>query len=173
MRKDNQGVTLIELIVVIIILGILAGGAFLGIRSLDSGNVQSSVKRIDALLDYVRVQNMSKDKTYYLLLEEVSGDYFARVQYPEDSSMVEVLSERLKLKNGTITFFSETSTGAESEKTIDSDVTPAVTMQLSFRKESGALEAGSDGYVRRIVVSSAGRTYTIYLVKATGKHYIE
>lgn len=177
MVRDNQGVTFIELIVVLIIIGILAGGAFIGIRSIDSGNAQSSVKRIDALLNYVRVQNMSRDKEYYLVLEEADREYIAKVQYRADldANRTDVLNEKLELKNGNITYYSAPdSSSLETAYRIASDTVPAVAMEISFNKETGALQAGDDGnYIRRIVISAAGRTYTINLVKATGKHYIE
>jgi prepilin-type N-terminal cleavage/methylation domain-containing protein len=174
LKRDNQGFTLIELIIVMIIVGILAGGAAIGFHSLDSGNAGSSVKRINALLDYVRVLNMSRDKEYYLVIEEVSGTYVAKVQ---DQAGTTSLTEKLKLKNGSITYYCDEGIDPADIYTVDSDVTPAVTLKIGFVKDSGSLRSNMFGseekYIKRVVVSAADRTYTIYLVKATGKHYIE
>ncbi len=186
MKNDNQGVTLIEIIIILFIISVLAGGATIGIQNLDAGNALSSVKRINALLDYVRVQNMSKDKSYYLLLEEESGAFYAEVVYDVGTVGItkSILKEKLKLKKGNITYICNPGTNPVADKsfTVDADVSPSNSLKLSFLKESGALEkiqepgapAGSElTYIRRILVSAAGRTNTIYLVAATGKHYIE
>jgi hypothetical protein len=172
--------------VVLVIIGIIAGGATIGIKNLDSGNATASVKRINALIDYVRVQNMSKDKSYYLVLKEESGAFYAEVQYDVGSVGIRkiVLKERLKLKNGSITYVCNPGGDPAADKsfTVYSNAISSVSLELSFIKESGALtkilepgaSIGSElTYVKRIMVSAAGRSYTINLVAATGKHYIE
>lgn len=172
MMKDNQGVTLIELIVVILIMGVLAGGAAIGVRSLDAGNVQSTVERVSALLDYVRIENMSKDKTYYLVIEKVDESYFAKVQYLDGVVRKDVLTEPLKLKDGTVTYYCEEGS-SELPYTVGEGAAPGVKLEISYNKGSGDFNFGSSGKIKRVVIRAASRNYTIYLVAATGKHYYE
>lgn len=172
MIKNNQGVTLVELIVVILIMGILAGTAMIGMKSIDAGNAQSTVNRVSALLDYVQVENMSKDKTYYLVIEKSGSSYIAKVQYDQSGTRKDVLTEKLKLKDGAVTYYTNAG-AAETAYTVDDIAVPSVTLEISYNKGSGDFHIGSSGEIKRIVISAAGRTHTIYLVTATGKHYIE
>lgn len=169
--KNNQGVTLIELIIVMLIMSVLAGAAIFGIRSLDSGNVRSTVKRIDTLIDYVRVENMSKFDTYYLEIEKKGGPFTAKVLKKDQSgNMSEVLSEELKLTGGTITYVCSNGT-SETEYAINE--VPPVILTISNYKSCGGFQPVMGGEIRRIVISAAGHTYTIGLVSETGKHYIK
>ena len=163
MRKDNRGVTLVELIVVMLIISILAGGTVIAVGSLDSGNTKSTVERIGALLDYVRVLNMSKDRTYYLVVKKEGEVFTAFVQY-DDGGRQNLLTETLKLKNGEIKYSTDM-----GEETVGADVS---SLELSFSKE-GSIPAGSGGEIKSILISGGGHSRIIHLVAATGKHYIE
>ncbi len=174
--KNNQGVTLIELIIVMLIISVLAGGAFFGIHSLDSGNTQSTAKKIDALLSYVRVQNMSKSYTYYLQIEETGGAFAANVVEDQGGGVQKkILTEKLKLSNGNITYTAVDSLNNTTNYQIES----GRILELSFTKDAGSIKTGVDsvdptgGDIKTITISAAGRNYTIRLVTTTGKHYIE
>jgi prepilin-type N-terminal cleavage/methylation domain-containing protein len=167
--KNNQGVTLVELIIVILIISILSGATIFGIRSLDSGNAQSTVKRINALLNLVRVENMSKDKPYYLVIEKVSDTYYATVQQPDGSNRKNILKEKLKLRDGVISYQS-----SNSMSTITRTVEAPVVLEVSYLKDTGAIRADGEGrFINSIDINTTGKSYTIFLISATGKHYIE
>ncbi len=163
LSKDNQGVTLVELIIVMLIISILAVGTVIGIRSLDSGKTKSTTERIGALLDYVRVLNMSKDKTYYLVIKKEEQAFTAYIQYDEGGRQ-NLLTEALKLKNGEIKYTSHI-----GEAVVGADTG---SLEISFSKE-GSIPVGSGGEINSIQISGGGRSRTIHLVAATGKHYIE
>lgn len=177
---DNRGVTLVELIVVVLIMGILSGSAVIGYRSLDSGNAKATVTRISALLDFVQVENMSMDKKYNLVIEKQGTSFVAKVQYEEVVSgrieRKDLLKETLKLKEGKITYYAQV---LEDEYVVDNTTTPPVTLEISYLKTSGAFRSkdldgdGVDDDIKRIEITSSGRKFTIYLVTATGKHYIK
>jgi prepilin-type N-terminal cleavage/methylation domain-containing protein len=175
---DDRGVTLVELIVVILIMGVLSGSAVIGYRSLDSGNAKATVTRISALLDYVQVENMSMDKNYYLVIEKQGTSFVAKVQSEVSGVRTDLLKETLRLKEGQITYYSQDSL-IENRYIVDDTTTPARTLEVSYQKASGALRSedmNGDGLaedLKRIELTSSGRQFTIYLVTATGKHYIK
>jgi prepilin-type N-terminal cleavage/methylation domain-containing protein len=180
--KDNQGVTLIELIVVMLMIGILSGGAFLGLRLLDSGNTGNAAKRIGASLDYTRILNMSKDKAYYMTIEQNADSFIARIYYEEKDSVTGIITEHdvkvenLKLKNGSIKY--TTSTGAGER---EYQVEASVKLMLSYNKATGAIMTYDSMThdllltedVKSVTINAGGHTDTILLVTATGKHYME
>ena len=173
---NDRGVTLVELILVILIMGILAGSGVIGYRSLDSGSAKATVTRISALLDYVQLENMSKDKTYYLVIEKQGNSFVAKVQYEVEDIRIDLLKEKLKLKEGKITYYIK---GSDIEYNVDDTSTPVVTLEISYLKASGAFrkaDMNGDGVeedISHIDIASSGRSFTIHLVTATGKHYIK
>jgi prepilin-type N-terminal cleavage/methylation domain-containing protein len=165
MRK-NQGVTIIELIIVMAIIGIITAGSYFGANMLGLGSAKSTVRRISSMLDAVQLENMTKSKTYYLVLSEEEGNYYLSVRCGTEGTE----REKLKLVRGQMKY--TTSDGIT--RLISGTPEPEVTAEICFKKDTGGLALNTKGeMIRRIEVSSAGRSYTIHLVEATGKHYIE
>jgi prepilin-type N-terminal cleavage/methylation domain-containing protein len=166
LKKDNHGVTLMELIVVMLIMAILAVGTVTGYNLFNVGSAKHAAEKINTKLGYVQIENMTKSEIYSLVIEkdEAEGDYKLSILY--GSSQLET-TEFLKLKEGQITYQYdnlETHTVGTGDKLV-----------ISFRKDTGGIKADSlSGLtVTRIGITSSGKTYDIRLVPATGKHFIE
>ncbi len=173
--KNNQGVTLIELIVVMAIAGILAGGSIVGVRMLGVGSAKRNVNRINSMLDYVQLENMTKSKTHYLVIREDDGSYIMEVRAGAQETSPIISKEELKLVRGEITYYDKI-----EEKTylVSSNPVPgreiSPKLEICFQKDTGGIAMNTHNeIITRIGVTSGGSSYSIYLVEATGKHYID
>ncbi len=185
--KDNQGFTLIELIIVMIIMTILAGGAMLGVNTLFTGSAQTSMERVKAMLNLVRTENMSKEKNYFLSIEEDQGKYYLlkRIKDNTPEALEETVSRvALDLRQGEISYWDETMNEGEAPILVHRDPVPgrntSPQLTVCFSKDSGNFiayrEHPSDvptPIVTAIQIEAMGRSYVIHLVKETGKYYVE
>ena len=74
--KSNKGVTIIELIVVIAILGVLIGGVALTFRIVNSADIKGCTQTIDSSLEKVKNECMSKiDQSFLVLYKSTDNDY--------------------------------------------------------------------------------------------------
>ena len=173
--KNNQGVTLIELIIVIAIAGILAGGSIFGARMLGIGSAKRYVNRINSMLDYVQMENMTKNKTHYLIIREENGSYIMEVKAGSQATSPIISREELKLVRGEITYQKKndgTTFLVSSTPVPGRDI--STKLEVCFQKDTGGIALNTQNeIITRVEVTSAGSSYTIYLVEATGKHYID
>ena len=77
-KLNNRGFTLVELIVVIAILGILAGVMSYSVNQIFSGQARQFADEYDALLTQCRVSTLSgaAAPTYVMLCQDSGGDYY-------------------------------------------------------------------------------------------------
>ena len=86
-RTDSRrGVTLIEMMVVVVILGIAAAIVFprLNAGALEAARLRSSARRVAALATHLRDQAIIDRKTYALHVNVPDGAYWATVVTPKD-----------------------------------------------------------------------------------------
>lgn len=151
-RKLNQaGMSLVELVVVILIIGILSATAGVGISFFNRMNATSAAEKLASALERSRLLTISADRSVELVLEKEDTEYFAVVKEAG------VETDRVKIGNTALVI-----------KVNDIEVTDTLDFTFSYNKSNGSF---SSAYNK--VVIEGNQTKTVYLVNATGRCYIE
>ena len=152
-KLDNRGFTLTELIVVIAILGILAGALTASVGQIFSNQTRKFVNDCDAMLSRCRVETLSgaPANTRMELRLDSDGHYYAAF-YEGDTMMDE---EQLKNKNVTCSYVTSGT---------DTPITESNALTISFNRSTGAMNEP------HTQINIGGQKIT--LVPTTGYHTI-
>lgn len=165
-RLNHAGITLIELLLVIAILSIAVGIASVSISLVFSRDSEGCAKTIDGALGTTRMNSMAQEGVLTMTI-----DTTARM-VTVDSTIKGRLLEKTIPTRVSVSF---------EEKGGVVDLSSNTQLVVEFDKSTGKVKtittdggAAVDGTVCRIhCVSENGKTVTVILVKATGKHYVE
>ena len=181
-RKDDRGFSLVELIVVILIMGVLAGGGIAAVNSIYHANAERAAKKLCNLMDIARSKAMAlnnDDPTNIVdiklkIYTDTDGTNYAGVY--QGDTLIEPASPE-KLSNYKVTIKAGKKNSAEADR-ITISTTP---LEYSFKKSSGGIKSvklGTDvttneddeKFYADIIVEGAS-TYKIIVVPATGRCY--
>lgn len=162
---DQRGITLVEIIIVIAIIGIFASSAVMMLGHLHYANTQKVVKTLDAALDQLQVQTLSKTGKYYMYVYKLSDGYYMRILPDNLSSFDEskLTADGTKLCNNTIRLWGIQAGTPTEIKEKDYYV------KVSYTKT--ALFNSSDTNIDEIEIDGVPK-YNLKLVMDTGKHFI-
>ncbi len=171
--RNDKGMSLAEIILVIAILAIFAGGAIGGMSYIRYGNAKTCASEINAALDRVRLEAMSRAEKPFLYIYQSGDSYYMKVSTePATEALLDATGTRLG--NRQLRLFYETTVSASSIEI--GNFASGSYMQLGFEKGTGGISANpaDSSYYNKIMVADSDGTprYTITLVKATGKHFI-
>lgn len=153
---EKDGFSLIEMMIVIAILGILMGGIALSYNLVRSADTKGTAYDIDSNLTNLKSRSMGSNKQIYMHLYRYSGDVY--VDYTEEESYTPA---------GVGEIIGDSAVTVSCDGTVISD--GSVTT-IAIQKKDGAFMEGPE----EIKVSSEdGTSYVVYLIKDTGKHYVE
>ena len=106
---NQKGVTLVEIILVIAIIGILASTSVMLIGHLRYADTKKAVKTVDSSLDKLQVQTMSKADTPYLYIYHLSDGCYMKIMNDDvtsfDSSKFD--KKGVKLSNNRVDIYME------------------------------------------------------------------
>lgn len=164
MRKrkhlGQNGITLVEIIIVIAIIGILASTSVMMIGHLHYADTQKVVKTLDTSLDALQVKTMSKAGNYYMYVYHLQDGYY--VQILEDNltgfDSAKLTADGTKLSNNTIKILKDGSELAENS-----------CFKIAYTKQATFDTANTE--VSTIKIDGVPE-YTIRLVADTGKHFV-
>ena len=84
----SKGITLIELLVIVAILGIFSGIGYVSFTSVDTGsNFRANKKTISSYLERIRFKAFSDGKHYKVRIENVGNDMQIKLYQPDSSNV--------------------------------------------------------------------------------------
>lgn len=167
MRRDNRGISLVEIMLVIAILAVLGGVGIWGINTLTGRKAQQCSQKIVYSLERHRTTAMGKANAQYWLKVNGDGKVCVEERVTNDASA-----------GWSVTTTEIGSAGVKVKYTLDTDSIPkdisVDPLKLEFDRSSGAFKTqDGGGYCNEIYVSHGGKEFNITLVPLTGKVYIK
>lgn len=175
-KINNEGLSLVELIVVIAIMAIIAGASSIGVSFAFSRDAHQCAVKLNDAIYTARMNSMSKAGAYYMEVKMQDGEYVAVINDGTSEVYNEKISENGKIKN--IAF--ELNGAGDN-------ISDSKSVKIVFDKSKGNVReynnvgfsadgaAGTnvDGLIVFTIDQSRGnKSETVTLVTATGKHKI-
>lgn len=166
--KDNRGMSLIEIIIVVAIMGALIIGTSFTFGVVFNREEKAVIDRLDSELKKVKVETMSRS-TVIMKLYRSDLDNCYYVQYNINSAEYSVI--KISKKNTTLYY----ATSEPSAPLIEIGKTP---IEISYKRGSGALEptivsGASKKYIGKIATGHTSDAISIVFYPQTGKHKIQ
>ena len=170
LKNNNKGFSLVELIVMVLILAIVAATAVMSLSAMLRASTTRAAKELSSVLDKARIMSMTQvDGSLALhLYVDDSGQYCADIRpYSADSGVSGDEADPVVLSKGSVSMTAWPE-GAAAGQAVDE-----TGVDIVFSKSSGACAENRAGYRYEKIVISGAKTATVYLVKNTGRNYIE
>lgn len=173
-KRDNRGMTLVEIIIVLALMTVIAGLTGYGLSLVSNKPIQECTKKVEIALNRNRTNSMGKKEAW--------------VEFYIKDGRVTVLEHTLSGRTGATPLETETTIGDRDVNMrltySDGSVVPldGTHRRIAFARDSGALVGDDVANPDRVCVkieifkgtySSTGYKQTINLVPLTGKVTIE
>jgi len=160
MRRDNRGVSLVEIIIVLALITVVGGAMFYSISLISGKPAQKCAQKIVYSLDRHRTTAMGKVDSSYTLTRDSDDRVVLVESVTENGGVVNTTTVPIGEKSVTVKYVCD---GVETDLASGDLV-------LGFERGSGAFKKQSNGkYCTEIKVSKSGTEYVITLVPLTGK----
>lgn len=170
MHRNNNGISLVELLVVVAILSIAIGVTGIAVSFAGSKNTERCAKLVDDALESTRMNSLAREGVCALELDTTANTITSLVLDTVTGTMVPEGDAVLLPQRVTLTL---ESVGAF-------DLAASDVLRIQFDKSTGRVaRIEADGgtvsvnLVRIHSEDASGKRVTVVLVTATGKHMIE
>lgn len=161
---------MIELILVVAIIGIFTSLAGMGFGYLESGNVKSAARNIDATLSKLKIDTMKQNKQPVMYIYKKGSDYYMyctanSFTVPTGTGSAAVGQ---KIGNHNVKIWASGKTGTV-------DLNTGGSLEITFSKGNGTFTSKYEHiYVEHNDESGSGSgiKYDIEMILETGKHFI-
>nr|MBQ8252073.1 prepilin-type N-terminal cleavage/methylation domain-containing protein [Lachnospiraceae bacterium]MBQ8252716.1 prepilin-type N-terminal cleavage/methylation domain-containing protein [Lachnospiraceae bacterium] len=167
MKRNNAGMSIVEIVIVVAIIAILAGVGGYGIGQISGFRARECASKIASSLTQNKVKTLGKaTKTGNMAWElyRSGNDFYVRTVHNADGA--ESYSDEKNVNDGTLKVGYSDSVSGDPTWLNDGE-----NIRLCYDRSSGALcdESGNLTSIKRIVVNYGAKTYTIELKAMTGK----
>lgn len=162
-RYNNDGYSIIELIIVLAIIAIIISTVFYSIILVFSANAKSCANNIQRSIGDCKVTTMGKSAAYMELYRDADQNVYTRM-YVMDSGGSYVPSEPQKVGTSRVYVAYTPEGGAETELLAGDKI------EIRFDRASGGFEEDASGNIyEKLHVQGGSKKYEIVLTKLTGK----
>ena len=160
--KSKKGFTLVELLVVVAIIGVLAGVVGLSISTIGASSAQKAASQLNSYISMVRTKCISR-----------AGAPYARIYLDEGVVCCEYFEDGISVEREEITdkgLSIRWSYGDEEDMELGNLAENG--LKLSFARSTGALKEPTPDGELIFTISGGGKTYTVTVVAVTGNHQV-
>lgn len=161
--NNNNGYSIIELIIVLAIIAIIISTVFYSIILVFSANAKSCANNIQRSIGDCKVTTMGKSAAYMELYRDADQNVYTRM-YVMDSGGSYVPSEPQKVGTSRV-YVAYTPKGD-----VETELLAGDKIEIRFDRASGGFEEdASDNIYEKLHVQGGSKKYEIVLTKFTGK----
>lgn len=158
-KWNNAGMSLVEIVVVVLIMGILSAGAVVGFSFIRNRDASSAAEALLTALNRAKIQTTASDGVNDITLRVVAdGDGYSAKILKSGTVIDEV-----EIGDSALTIVAKNDDGS-----ISKTVSGTSFCDITFQKSNGAF---TSNYTKLIVTGS--KTVTVRMVTSTGRSYIE
>ena len=166
MKKDNRGLSLLEVVIVVSMMIILSTVGILGVNMISGKPAEQCAESIKVSLTGNRTTALGKFDAEAVLIKNGNRYEIEETTYKQDGSVENTKAYSVGSKDVTVEYSLTSSVSGYAPL-------PDTGLLISFDRGTGALEnpsPSSDLYIR---CTKAGKSYVVHVYHLTGKAVIE